>query len=97
MTSAEGENVKSTVFGSDFFSGDFKLSMWIPAELAGKVIGIKGVTIKNIERETKCNVVQALKPVGESLWTAVVIIGEAYRCQAAYNAVVAIVNGGELL
>ena len=95
MTPAEGENVKNTVFGSDFFSGDFKLSMWIPAELTGKVIGTRGVTIQNIERETKCNVVQAMSPVGESLWTAVVIMGEAYRCQAAYNAVALIVDGGE--
>ena len=84
----------SAPYGSDIFLGEFKLSMWIPAELGGKVIGLKGIIISNISTETKC-IIQALKPVGQSLWTAVVILGEASRCQAAYSAIAGIVMNGE--
>mmetsp|Transcript_31507 Transcript_31507/g.30072 ORF Transcript_31507/g.30072 Transcript_31507/m.30072 type:complete len:583 (-) Transcript_31507:374-2122(-) len=73
------------------FVGDFKLTMWIPSELGGKVIGKKGVVIANLTIETKCDVIRALQPVGSSLWAAVVIMGEASRCFAAYKAIAALV------
>jgi hypothetical protein len=38
----------------------------------------------------------ALSPVGDSLWTAVVIIGEWRNIIAAYHAVSAIVQGGDV-
>ena len=97
MASVEGEkeNSKATPNGNFFFLDEFKLSMWIPAELGGKVIGVKGIVISHLKTETKCKVIKAIKPVGSSLWTAVVIVGEALRCQAAYNAVAELVNGGE--
>lgn len=90
----EKAEIRNVPFGSDAFLGEFKLSMWIPTELGGKVIGLKGIIISNIETETKCKMIRALKPVGQSLWNAVVILGEAMRCQAAYNEVARIVNNG---
>lgn len=95
MSSSEVENVRKGAFGNDFYIGDFKLSMWIPAELGGKVIGVKGIIISNLKTETKCKLIKAMKPVGQSLWTAVVIIGDAFKCQSAYNAVAGIVSGGK--
>ena len=95
MASLEGESTKVTPNGNFFYLEEFKLSMWIPAELGGKVIGVKGIVISHLKTETKCKVIKAIKPVGSSLWTAVVIVGEALRCQAAYNAVAELVNGGE--
>lgn len=91
---AEKAEIRNVPYSSDAFLGEFKLSMWIPAELGGRVIGLKGIVISNIETETKCKMIRALKPVGQSLWNAVVILGEALRCQTAYNEVARIVNNG---
>jgi predicted RNA-binding protein YlqC (UPF0109 family) len=33
-------------------SGSFKLSLWVPAEAVGKVIGKKGAVIQHIQRES---------------------------------------------
>jgi len=76
-------------FGGDDgkFLADFKLTMWIPAELGGKVIGLKGVIITNLTRETQCKFIKALQPVGDSLWLAVVMMGEPEQCLAAYTAI----------
>lgn len=71
--------------------GDFKLTMWIPAELGGKVIGVKGIIISNLTHETQCRFIKALQPVGDSLWVAVVMMGEPERCLAAYNAIAKLV------
>lgn len=61
----KAEITRNVPHGSDAFLGEFKLSMWIPAELGGKVIGLKGIIISNIETETKCKMIRALKPVGQ--------------------------------
>ena len=95
MTAFEGEGARHVFYGNDILQGDFKLSMWIPADLGGKVIGVKGIVISNLTTETKCKHIKAMKKVGDSLWAAVVIIGEAARCLAAYNAVAGIVDDGE--
>jgi hypothetical protein len=50
--------------------------------------------ISNIQRETQTKLMNALKPVGDSLWVAVVIIGDANKVRLAYNAVSDIVEGG---
>ena len=97
MASFGADNTRNAPYGSDLLHGEFKLTMWIPADLGGKVIGVKGIIISNLTTETKCKFIKALKPVGESLWTAVVIIGEASRCLAAYNAVAGIVSNGAYL
>jgi rRNA processing protein Krr1/Pno1 len=75
--------------------GDYKLSMWIPSELAGRVVGKKGVVITNIQRETRVKQMNALSAVGESLWIAVVMIGDWKNITAAYKAVSDIVSGGK--
>lgn len=62
--------------------------------LAGRVVGKKGVVITNIERETRSKLVNALSPVGSSLWIAVVIIGDFRSICSAYKAVSDIVLGG---
>jgi hypothetical protein len=57
------------------FVGDIKLSMWIPQELGGKVVGKQGILISNIKIETGCSLVNAMKPLDSSLWSAIIIIG----------------------
>ncbi len=64
---------------------------------AGRVVGKKGVVISNIKTETKAELINALAPVGESLWVAVVIIGEWKSIIAAYKAVSDIVHGGKFV
>lgn len=76
----------------DFAGTEIKLTMWIPAELGGRVVGKKGVVISNIQRETHCKLMHALAPIGSSLWIAVVIMGSSSSVQAAYKAVSGIVS-----
>eukprot|EP01040_Poterioochromonas_malhamensis_P001151 gene1151-1222_t len=78
---------------AEYIQGDFKLSMWIPSDLAGRVVGKRGVVITNLQRETRAKLMNALSPVGESLWIAVVIIGDWKSIIAAYKAVSEIVAG----
>ena len=59
------------------FVGEIKVSMWIPQELGGKVVGKQGIMISNIKTETGCTLVNAMKPLDSSLWSAIVIIGIA--------------------
>ena len=51
------------------------------------MIGLKGVIITNLTRETQCKFIKALQPVGDSLWLAVVMMGEPEQCLAAYTAI----------
>ncbi len=62
--------------------------------VAGRVVGKRGVVITNLQRETRAKLMNALSPVGESLWIAVVIIGDWKSIIAAYKAVSEIVSGG---
>lgn len=59
------------------------------------MIGKKGTVIQTIQRESKTKVINAVPRVGESLWIAVVIIGEVKNVFDAYNAISDIVEGGE--
>lgn len=93
MTTNEAPPVGSIV--NEYVLGDFKLSMWIPTELAGKVIGKKGTVITNIQRETGAHVINACPSIGESLWMAVAIIGEIKSIIAAYNTISTLVSEGE--
>lgn len=63
--------------------------------VAGRVVGKKGVVITNLQTETKAKQINALSAVGDSLWVAVVIIGDWKSINAAYKAVSDIVNGGK--
>lgn len=58
------------------FVGEIKITMWIPQELGGKVVGKQGILISNIKIETGCTLVNAMKPLDSSLWSAIVIIGK---------------------
>ena len=72
------------------------MNKWFLSQLAaGRVVGKKGVVISNIKTETKVELINALAPVGDSLWVAVVIIGEWKSILAAYKAVSDIVIGGK--
>jgi rRNA processing protein Krr1/Pno1 len=62
--------------------------------VAGRVVGRKGVVITNLQTETKARQINALSAVGDSLWVAVVIMGDWKSVTAAYYAVSEIVNGG---
>ena len=79
-----------------FVSGGYKLSMWIPSDLSGRVIGKKGVVIANIQRETKTRAISACQPVGGSLWAAVVISADKVEhAVQAYHAISDLVFGGK--
>ena len=68
--------MSSLTLGKDHeLCGEIKLSMWIPQELGGKVVGKQGILISNIKIETGCSLVNAMKPLDSSLWSAIVIIG----------------------
>ena len=69
------------------FNGEVQLTMYIPAEMSGKVIGVKGIIISNITRETQCRFIKAMQPVGDSLWCAIVMMGDPERCLVAYQAI----------
>eukprot|EP00601_Ochromonadales_sp_CCMP2298_P025134 CAMPEP_0173274048 /NCGR_PEP_ID=MMETSP1143-20121109/2235_1 /TAXON_ID=483371 /ORGANISM="non described non described, Strain CCMP2298" /LENGTH=181 /DNA_ID=CAMNT_0014210839 /DNA_START=39 /DNA_END=581 /DNA_ORIENTATION=- len=78
---------------SEYTQGDFKLTMWIPSDYAGRVIGKKGAVITNLLRETRAKQINAMQPVGRSLWLPVVISGEYRHALAAYDAIAEIVEG----
>lgn len=59
-----------------------------------KVIGKKGIVVSNIKRETQASLITAMKPVGNSLWIAVVILGGLESISGAYYAVANIVEDG---
>ncbi len=61
---------------------------------AGRVIGKKGMVITNLQRESKARVINALPRVGESLWIAVVIIGDFKTVFDACKAITEIVEDG---
>lgn len=52
----------------------FRLSVWVPSEAVGKVIGSRGTVIQHIQRETGTRVV-SLPAIGEKMWSPVVISG----------------------
>jgi hypothetical protein len=60
------------------------------------VIGKKGTVIQNLQRESKTRLINALPRAGESLWVAVVIIGEVKNVFDACTAISDIVEGGKL-
>lgn len=62
------------------------------------MIGKKGMVITNLQRETKARVINALPRVGDSLWIAVVIIGDFKTVFDACRAITDIVeNGNDIL
>lgn len=63
--------------------------------VAGKVVGKKGIVITNLQRETKAKLINTLSAVGDSLWVAVVIIGEWKSIMSAYKSISDIVHGGK--
>eukprot|EP01035_Chromulina_nebulosa_P021529 gene21529-27876_t len=77
----------------DYIKGQLKLTMWIPSDLAGKVIGRKGTVITNLKLTTKVDHVGAVQPVGNSLWQPVVIIGKIKHIIEAYNEISRMVYG----
>ncbi len=76
--------------------GSYYIIMLYCIFLAGRVVGKKGVVITNLQTETKSKQINALSAVGDSLWVAVVIIGDWKSINAAYHAVSDIVNHGKL-
>lgn len=80
----------------EYSIGEIKLSMWIPSDLAGKVIGKKGTVIQNLQRESKTKLINALPRVGESLWIAVAIVGDVKPVFDSCKLITDIVDGGML-
>eukprot|EP00603_Paraphysomonas_imperforata_P011618 CAMPEP_0114459762 /NCGR_PEP_ID=MMETSP0104-20121206/5380_1 /TAXON_ID=37642 ORGANISM="Paraphysomonas imperforata, Strain PA2" /NCGR_SAMPLE_ID=MMETSP0104 /ASSEMBLY_ACC=CAM_ASM_000202 /LENGTH=467 /DNA_ID=CAMNT_0001632419 /DNA_START=99 /DNA_END=1502 /DNA_ORIENTATION=+ len=72
-------------------SGQFKLSIWVPTEAVGKVIGKKGAVIQHIQRESgaMCAIVSEVAPEGkagaDALWSPIVITGSPSKTLAAHD------------
>lgn len=80
-----------------FVQDELKLSMYVPADAAGKIIGKRGIVVTNLKRETQASFITALKPVGGSLWTAVIVLGTLESVSATYDAIANIVDNGSLM
>ena len=80
-------------------SGQFKLSIWVPTEALGKVIGKKGAVIQHIQRESGaiCAIVSEAagegKGGGEPLWSPIVITGSPSKALAAHDMIRDVVEG----
>jgi hypothetical protein len=61
----------------------FRLSVWVPTECVGKVIGTKGTVVQHIQRETQARVV-SLPDLGDKPWSPVVITGAPGSVMLAY-------------
>ena len=89
------------LFVIDFNEGvsHFKLSIWVPTEAVGKVIGKKGAVIQHIQRETKttCSIISVPNGESESMdgpkWSPIVIMGDPTRALAAHDMIQDIVEG----
>eukprot|EP01041_Mallomonas_annulata_P002841 gene2841-5588_t len=66
---------------------NFRLSMWIPKEQVGKVIGKKGVVILHIQRETQAKVIMNPPTVADSHWSPVLVLGDPSKTLSAYRMV----------
>ncbi|CAM9161700.1 unnamed protein product, partial [Heterosigma akashiwo] len=54
--------------------GKFTLSIWVPAEKCGMIIGKRGAMITHIQRESNTKLI--IPPqIEESLWSPIVIKG----------------------
>ena len=70
----------------------FMLTMWVPKEFVGKIIGRKGDIVTKLSKETHTNIYCDSTSTTQSLWTTVSVIGDALACQKAYQKVAAICN-----
>lgn len=69
----------------------FRLSVWVPTEFVGKVIGTRGTVIQHIQRETNTRVA-SLPAIGEKLWSPLVITGTPGSVMLAYCLVAKIIE-----
>lgn len=86
------------------FRGSFKLSIWVPSEAVGKVIGKKGSVIQHIQTKTNttCSIVStstqsvasSAVDANGSRWAPIVITGEPASTMAAHEMIRDIVEGG---
>lgn len=79
-------------------SGQFKLSIWVPTEAVGKVIGKKGAVIQHIQRESgaMCAIVSEAsaesKEGADALWSPIVITGSPSKTLAAHDMICDVVE-----
>lgn len=72
-------------------SRGFRLSLWVPTDCMGKVIGSKGAVIQHIQRESQTRMV-SLPALRETLWSPLAITGAPGSVLQAYLLVAKIVE-----
>lgn len=88
----DNHDIDQTDDKNEFLSDNLKCTMYIPKELAGKVIGKKGDVVSRIMKETHVLKICALNPVGNSLWVAIDIIGQPSAISLAYKSILDMVQ-----
>tara|TARA_A100001015_G_C14585443_1_gene554540 strand:- start:155 stop:535 length:381 start_codon:yes stop_codon:yes gene_type:complete len=68
----------------------FMLTMWVPREHVGRIIGRKGDVVSKLSRDTHTNIYCDSSSISKSLWTTVCMVGEATACQRAYQKIATI-------
>lgn len=68
----------------------FMLTMWVPKDCVGRIIGRKGDVVSKLSRDTHTNIYCDSSNESKSLWTTVCMVGEAMACKNAYQKLAAI-------
>jgi len=77
----------------EYFS-ELKLTMWVPSDQVGKIVGKQGSTITKLTNETGASLIRALQPQSQTtLWSGIAIHGMPPKVLQAYNKVSEIVGG----
>ena len=96
--SPRSSHPSSSSNGSNFvnvslFSPSLRMTCYIPSELAGKVVGKKGVIISNIKENSRLTSLEAKRSVNDSLWSPIMMQGDFRAVKSAFEMISKIVDG----
>lgn len=90
--SSQSNSGPSSPYDHPCLRDSFRLTMWIPKEQVGKVIGKKGAVILHIQRETKARVMTNPPSIADSLWSPILIIGDPSKTFSAFKTIKSLVD-----